>query len=182
MLSITSKQKEKANRLATFFTSLGIEANTRYEKKGIFVDVFDKRDERCLLMYTMRLLDDGNSLRFESFQVIAPKIRVVLSEGYIELFAFNPQIGRHLFSLMWKVKTPLIFQINYSILRSLVQEPTRFFLFVRLSDQKYIDPLYLKYFETCIGDCIFSQEEDLDSKIKASLDGLKSEDLNTTAL
>jgi hypothetical protein len=182
MLSASSKQKEVASRFTTFFSSLGIEASVRVDKKSVFVDVFDKRDERCLFMYSMRLLDDFRSVRFESFQVITPRIRVVFNGDQIELFVINPQLGKDLLSLMWKVKLPLSFQVNRILLRSLVLEPVRFFVFVRLSEKKYVDPLYLKFLETWVDEYIFTYRDDLDEKINATLDGLKSEALNSTVL
>jgi hypothetical protein len=182
MTSKVSKQRDVASQLVKFFDKLGIEITQSQYKEETTVTVYDRRVENDFVAYTLTFLEDGSQLRVESFQIMTPKVQEVLSDGVAEVFVISLGLNKVLFSLSWKLKTPLVLEISYSTLKALVENPAKLFFNTKINDKSYVDPLFIKTFNNWVEEYTMPLTEEQDKMMRKLITELGKQDLNSTVL
>jgi hypothetical protein len=182
MITQIKKQKEVVSELVRFFNSQGVEITTSESKRDVVLNLFDRRSEDIFITYSLRLIDGGDKVEVFSFQVTTPKLQFVLSDNMIEVFVTSPMLKRTHFSLTWRSRIPSILQIDYTLLRSLLENPVSFLLNLKLHENGHIYPTFLKMLKDYSNECRFPLSIDQSETITSTIHSLRKQTLNSTAL
>ncbi len=176
------RQRAVVSKLVRFFDRLGIEATSSQGKKETRLTVYDRRVENDFVAYTLTLFDDGTQIRVDSFQIITPKVQEVLNDRVVEVFVVNLDLNKVLFSLSWKLKTPLVLEVTYPTLKALVENPAKLFFNTKINDKTYVDPLFIKTFNEWVEEYTTPLTEGQDTMLKELITELSKQALNSTVL
>jgi hypothetical protein len=182
MVSPGRRQLKIANKLVKFFGLFGIEASVVNESDFVKVFVLDRRAEDRYSTYTLKVMDNGENVQVESFHVIYTRLHEVFNGETIEFFVYHPAMNKAMFSLSLKIKKPLILEVNKTLLTSLLENPAKFFFYLRIAEKKFLDTFFLKMFGEITEEGKFTLSEEDMSKINNFLEWSSKEDLNSTVL
>jgi uncharacterized protein YkuJ len=124
--------------LNQFFNNHGLKASI-YDTNGEDVlEVRDERDCRWFIKYTLKVIEDGKKVLFDTVSMTTPKVDLTSVDGTLQI-RFKSDDESERFTAIFNNARTLVQTIDNFLMEMLLEEPSLFFFYVYLVDKEELD-------------------------------------------